>query len=196
MQHRDRRRSTNSAGLPIGSLLSSPKSPACHLTVCRLICAAATLPLDRAFGPPGYRLSSGSSTCGSCSRSILIFSSASAAVVSSTAASARIGSPMKKTSSFCRIGRCGGGNCGTSSAVRIPRTPGILSASEASILRIFACGIGLVSSLQKTIPSARKSSAYFARPVTFATTSCGTKFCRSVCMPFYASPAARMTPLR
>src|ERR1700733_1972726 len=58
----------------------------------------------------------------------------------------------------------------------MPRTPGIFRASEASILRIFACGIGLVSSLQKTMPSARKSSAYFARPVTFATTSCGTKF--------------------
>src|SRR3954469_1403057 len=83
---------------------------------------------------------------------------------------------MKNTSSFCRIGRCGGGNCSTSSAVRMPSTPGIFSASDGSMLRIFACGIGLVSSLQNTMPSARKSSAYFARPVTFATTSCGTKF--------------------
>src|SRR4051794_31064594 len=58
----------------------------------------------------------------------------------------------------------------------MPSTPGIFSASDASMLRIFACGIGLVSSLQNTIPSARKSSAYFARPVTFATTSCGSKF--------------------
>src|SRR4051794_1519831 len=58
----------------------------------------------------------------------------------------------------------------------MPSTPGIFSASDASILRIFACGIGLVSSLAKTMPSARKSSAYFARPVTLATTSCGSKF--------------------
>src|SRR5690606_22183922 len=38
-----------------------------------------------------------------------------------------------------------------------------------------AWGIGLVNSLQKTMPSARKSSAYFARPVTFANRSGGTK---------------------
>ena len=38
-----------------------------------------------------------------------------------------------------------------------------------------ACGMGLVSSLQNTMPSARKSSAYLAAPVTLATTSCGMK---------------------
>ena len=48
-------------------------------------------------------------------------------------------------------------------------------ASEASILRTLACGIGLLSSLAKTMPSMRMSSAYFARPVTFAATSGGVK---------------------
>jgi hypothetical protein len=38
-----------------------------------------------------------------------------------------------------------------------------------------ACGIGLARSFVKSIPSARKSSAYFARPVIFATRSCGAK---------------------
>src|SRR5882762_3406483 len=74
------------------------------------------------------------------------------------------------------MGGCGGGNCGTSSAVRMPSTPLILSAADVSTRRILACGIGLVSVLQNTMPSARKSSAYFARPVTLAVTSTGTKF--------------------
>ena len=39
------------------------------------------------------------------------------------------------------------------------------------MLRTRQCGIGLDSSRANTIPSARKSSAYFARPVTFATRS-------------------------
>ena len=39
-----------------------------------------------------------------------------------------------------------------------------------------ACGIGLSSSLQKAMPSARKSSAYLALPVTLARTSGGVKF--------------------
>src|ERR1700732_2863275 len=48
---------------------------------------------------------------------------------------------------------------------------------------ILACGIGLVSVLQNTMPSARKSSAYLARPVTLAATSTGTK---SLPMSLYA----------
>ena len=52
-----------------------------------------TLPSVLAFGPPGRRLTSGSTTNGSGSRSSRIFSMASAAVTSSTAATARIGSP-------------------------------------------------------------------------------------------------------
>src|ERR1019366_5836489 len=52
-----------------------------------------TLPSDLGFGPPGRRVASGSTTNGSGSKSILIFSIASAAVCSSTAATARIGSP-------------------------------------------------------------------------------------------------------
>ena len=99
---------------------------------------------------------------------------ASAAVVSSTAASARIGSPTN-IGSVVRIGFSGGGSDGTSSAVRMSTTPSMASASEASMLRTRACGIGLVSSLQNSMPSARKSSAYLARPVTLATTSGGTK---------------------
>src|SRR5258706_1468588 len=174
-----------SAGLPSGSL-SSPaaaKSPASHLTVCRLICAPATLPFERASGPLGNRLSSGSVTWGSCSKSILIASIASAAISSLSAATARIGSPTKNTASLARIGGCGGGNCGTSSAVRMPSTPLILSAADVSMRRILACGIGLVRDLQNTMPSARKSSAYLARPVTLAVTSTGTK---SLPMRLYA----------
>ncbi len=46
-------------------------------------------------------------------------------------------------------------------------------ASAALVSRCFtrACGIGLRSSLANSIPSTRKSSAYFALPVTFATRS-------------------------
>jgi hypothetical protein len=60
---------------------------------------------------------------------------------------------------------------GTSSPVMIATTPGIAMAALVSMLRMRACGIGLSSSFAKSIPSARKSSAYFARPVTFATRS-------------------------
>ena len=42
------------------------------------------------------------------------------------------------------------------------------SAALASMLRTRACGNGLRSSFANSIPSARKSSAYFERPVTFA----------------------------
>ena len=52
-----------------------------------------TLPSSRPLAPPGRRLSTGSTTNGSGSRSISIRSIASAAVNSSTAATARIGSP-------------------------------------------------------------------------------------------------------
>src|SRR5215468_3793172 len=57
----------------------------------------------------------------------------------------------------------------------MPSTPLILSAAEVSMRRILACGIVLVRDLQNTMPSARKSSAYLARPVTLAVTSTGTK---------------------
>src|SRR5204863_782626 len=52
-----------------------------------------TLPSSRALGPPGRRLSTGSTTNGSASRSIVTRSIASAAIASLTAATARIGSP-------------------------------------------------------------------------------------------------------
>src|SRR5215468_218090 len=65
----------------------------------------------------------------------------------------------------------------------MPSTPLILSAAEVSMRRILACGIGLVSDLQNTMPSVRKSSAYLARPVTLAVTSTGTK---SLPMRLYA----------
>ena len=55
--------------------------------------------------------------------------------------------------------------------VRIALTPGIASASLVSMRSTFAWGIGLTSSLANSMPSARKSSAYLARPVTFATRS-------------------------
>jgi hypothetical protein len=57
---------------------------------------------------------------------------------------------------------------GRSSAVRIALTPGSASAPSVSMESTRACGIGLSSSLVKSMPSARKSSAYFARPVTLA----------------------------
>ena len=53
---------------------------------------------------------------------------------------------------------------GRSSAVRIAFTPGIASAALVSMLITRACGIGLSSSLANSMPSARKSSAYFALP--------------------------------
>src|SRR5690606_19826291 len=50
------------------------------------------------------------------------------------------------------------------------------------MLRILACGCGLDSSRANTMPSTRKSSAYFASPVIFATTSWGMKSCpRCLC---------------
>ncbi len=61
----------------------------------RLAGRAQTFPSVRGFGPPGRRVSSGSMTKGSGSKSISIFSMASAAVSSSTAATARIGSPCR-----------------------------------------------------------------------------------------------------
>ena len=48
---------------------------------------------------------------------------------------------------------------GISSAVRMAFTPGIDIALLVSSRLTRACGIGLVSSLQKSIPSARQSSA-------------------------------------
>jgi hypothetical protein len=66
-----------------------------------------------------------------------------------------------------------GGCIGKSSAVRIAFTPGIARAALVSMLRTRACGIGLTSSLAKSIPSARKSFAYLALPVTLATRSSG-----------------------
>ena len=65
---------------------------------------------------------------------------------------------------------------GTSSAVSTPSTPGIASASLASMLVTRACGIGLSIRRQNTMPSARKSSAYLALPVTLPWMSGGTKF--------------------
>src|SRR6516165_7167693 len=65
----------------------------------------------------------------------------------------------------------------------MPSTPLIFSAAEVSMRRILAWGIGLVRVLQNTMPSARKSSAYLARPVTLAVTSTGTK---SLPMRLYA----------
>ena len=110
------------------------------------------------MGPPGRRLSSGSTTKGSGSRSSLTFAMAFWTVVSSTAASAAIGSPTK-CGVLVRMGLPGASISGTSSVVRMATTPSIASASDASMARTRAWGIGLVMSRQKSIPSARKSSA-------------------------------------
>ena len=60
---------------------------------------------------------------------------------------------------------------GSSSAVRMAFTPGMARAGAVLMLLTRACGIGLRSSLQNSMPSARKSSEYFAPPVTLATRS-------------------------
>src|ERR1035437_6325147 len=57
---------------------------------------------------------------------------------------------------------------GRSFAVRMALTPDIASAASAWIRFTRACGMGLSNNLQNNMPSARKSSAYFAWPVTFA----------------------------
>ena len=140
------------------------------------------MPVSRAFALPGRRLAIGSTENGSGSNSITIFSIASVAVSSSTAARARIGSPSYigsivsprslialATTFSPRLAPAAAP--GKSSTVRIAFTPGIASAALVSSRVTRACGIGLSSSLQNSMPSARKSSAYFAFPVTFATRS-------------------------
>ena len=100
---------------------------------------------------------------------------ASCAIVSVSAATARIGWPIH-IGSLVKIGSAGAGSAGTSAAVRMPSTPGSASAAAVSTLRTRACGIGLSMSFTNTMPSARKSSAYLALPVTLPCTSGGTKF--------------------
>jgi hypothetical protein len=101
---------------------------------------------------------------------------ASAAVVSSTAATARIGSPWYTGSSVSAIsggsgggGGAGGAGCpatatgggggagggGKSLARRMPFTPGSARARLASTFTTRAWGIGLRSSLMNSMPSAR-----------------------------------------
>ena len=141
-----------------------------------------TLPCVRAFAPPGRRLSIGSTENGSGSYSMTIFSMASAAVSSSMAATARIGSPwyigsMVKPRSVSVLALMPSPSDapatgdGRSSTVMMALTPGIFNASLVSMLKTRACGMGLRSSFAHSMPSARKSSAYFALPVTFATRS-------------------------
>ena len=102
--------------------------------------------------------------------------------IDSTAAITRIGSPSYTGSIVSGRSPCAVDTTfspsvapatgpGRSSAVRMALTPGIASAALASMCVTLACGIGLRSSFANSIPSARKSSAYFAFPVTFATRS-------------------------
>ena len=162
---------SSAAAPPAGN---SPRSAAAqsassHLTVVTSV-PLIVLPSRRAFGPPGRKLSSGSSTNGSGSRSSRMRSTASAAVVSSTAATARIGSPSY-FGSLVSAASLGVSTGGRSAAVRMAATPGRASAALVSMRRTRPCGIGLTSSFANSMPSARKSSAYLARPVTFATRS-------------------------
>ena len=160
------------------------------------------LPPVYAFGPLGLRLSSGSSTKGNGSKSMSIASIAAAACSSVSAATARIGWPSYRGSSV-RLASPGRPSIWrTSSARRMSMTPGIASALVASTPRTRACGMGLNNNLANTIPSALKSSAYFARPVIFATRSCGAisvPIIFSAIRPPYtlrASSAARIAQLR
>ena len=75
-------------------------------------------------------------------------------------------------------------------------------ATASSTPRTRACGIGERRSFANTIPGARKSSAYFARPVIFAWRSGGAvsvPTSRSAMIPPYtlrASSAARIAQVR
>ena len=117
--------------------------------------------------------------------SILIFDIASSAIFSSVAATARIGSPIY-TGLLVNIAALGASTIGTSSAVSIPTSPSIESMAEVSILTTFPCAIGLVYIRAKTIPSALKSSAKRALPVTFPRISGGTKSF-PICLYFFMS---------
>ena len=122
-----------------------------------------------------------------------IFSIASAAVSSSTAATARIGSPWYTGSigepafaplaglDDCAVVGEGIGRRGK--IVRRENRPhaGHRQRRCASMRFTRACGSGLSSSLQNSMPSARKSSAYFALPVTFARDRQSHSSCRSAC---------------
>ncbi len=164
----------SSGASPIGSrsVPASSKTAVGHLSL-DASPLPATFASTCASGPPSRRLSSGSSTNGSGSRSTRMASTAAAAVVSSTAATARIGSPSYLGSSVSAASRIPSDRMGRSSARRMPSTPSIRSAARVSTLRTRACGIGLSRSFAKIIPSARKSSAYRARPVIFALRSGG-----------------------
>ena len=87
-------------GAPIGSCPSpaAAKSCAVHFTVLRSTPRFATLPSERAFGPPGNKLCNGSTVNGSSSYVTLICSSASLASSSLSAATARIGWPTNSGS--------------------------------------------------------------------------------------------------
>ena len=148
----------------VGSPMGSRSGPASSNTLSGHLSdvgpsSPGTLPSVRAFGPPSRRLSSGSSTNGSGSRSTRIASTAAAAVVSSTAATARMGAPSYRGSSDNAPSRVPCSGRGSSDALSMPSTPSIASALLVSTLRTRACGIGLSRSLAKAMPSAWKSSA-------------------------------------
>ena len=81
-----------SASIGISPAARPARSAAVHL-ISPSSRPMVVLPSLRAFGPPGLRLSRGSSTNSSGSRSMSISSIASDAICSLTAATARIGSP-------------------------------------------------------------------------------------------------------
>ena len=58
---------------------------------------------------------------------------------------------------------------GVGQPLKLEEMPKPKPGPNGVLIRVRACGIGLRRSLVKSIPSARKSSAYRARPVTFAT---------------------------
>ena len=84
--------SVASASIGISPGASPARSASVHLTSASSR-PLIVLPSVRALGPPGRRLSRGSRTNGSGSRSMSMSSMARAAVSSSTAATARMGSP-------------------------------------------------------------------------------------------------------
>ena len=87
-------------------------------------------------------------------------------VSAASAAAAAAAAPVRRAASAAPAAP------GRSSAVQdAPSRPASPAPRSCRCCATRACGIGLSSSLANSMPSARKSSAYFALPVTFATRS-------------------------
>ena len=139
------------------------------------------LPLSWILTSFSFIASNGSNRAGNCSYSTWISDRASETVSSSSAATARTGSPMNLTT-LSRMNICFfffsvrrknqyWTTFGTSSIVAMALTPGRLFTLAISMLVTLAWGCGLRRSLACSMPSIFKSVAYLARPVTLSIAS-------------------------